>query len=87
MATEVWLMYDNNDAGFKGTVFGGMRLGLPVRLVPYDTEQPSDLTVEQVQLALSRPVDFHRWFLSSASAQKLLRDRRNAQKKKNEAYD
>lgn len=78
MAGEVWWFLDNNGAGFEGTVVAGRTIGVPSRIVPYDADQPSDLRVHEVQLALSHVIDFHRWFLSSTPAQELWRERLRA---------
>lgn len=80
MATEVWLWLDNNEAGLKGTVISGMQFGLPVRVIPYPDErqQPSDLTSEEIQLALLNAKDFTRWLLDTPPAMDLYRARQSA---------
>lgn len=62
---DVWLMLDNNRAGQHGTERVGRRLmrSLTVRKIEYPTEQPSDLTPEQVRRALDNPPYFDLWYL------------------------
>jgi DNA primase len=78
MASEVWLWHDNNEAGFRGTVLSGMNFGLPVRVISYPDErqQPSDLSVEEIQLALQYSKDFTRWLLDTPAAMSLYQERR-----------
>lgn len=77
MANEVWLFLDNNQAGLVGTVLSGSGLGLPTRIIPYpdEREQPSDLSEEEILLALQQPKDFTRWLLETPAAMQILRDR------------
>lgn len=81
LASEVFLFLDNNKAGFHGTVWAGMDLGVPTRLVSYpdDREQPSDLTKEEIQLALTEVTDFHKWLLTTPEAMDVYRERREKQ--------
>jgi DNA primase len=78
MSSEIWLWFDNNESGMRGTVISGMQLGLPVRVVPYpdEREQPSDLTIEEIQLALATTKDFTRWLLDTPPAMELYQERR-----------
>lgn len=79
MSTELWLWFDNNAAGLRGTVLSGMYAGLPVRVIPYpdDREQPSDLNEEEIALALGRAKDFTRWLLETPEAMEIYQDRRS----------
>lgn len=80
IATEIWLWLDNNEAGMRGTVISAMGFGLPVRVIDYpdDREQPSDLTVEEIQLALSQSRDFTRWLLDTPPAMEVYQQRRRS---------
>lgn len=85
MATEIWLWLDNNAAGFKGTVYSAMEFGLPVRIIQYpdDREQPDDLSVEEIQLALAHPKDFTRWLMDDPEAMGLYQERRRRRQQYN----
>lgn len=78
MASEVYFMLDQNNAGLRGTVLAGMRMGLPTRVIPYPDErpQPSDLLPEELLLAFSTARDFHRWLVETPPAMEIYRERR-----------
>lgn len=78
MASEVYIMLDQNNAGLRGTVLAGMSLGLPTRIIPYpdEREQPSDLLPEELLLAFSSATDFHRWLMVTPPAMEMYRERR-----------
>lgn len=78
MASEAWLFYDNHGPGMRGTVISGMNFGIPVRVIPYpdDREQPSDLNVGEIQLALACAKDFTRWLQETPDAFEVYLDRR-----------
>lgn len=84
LGTEVWLFLDNNEAGLRGTVISGMEFGLPVRIIPYpdEREQPSDLTVAEIQLALMQTRDFTRWLLDTPPAMEIFQERRRSRQEK-----
>lgn len=83
MASEVYIMLDDNEAGMRGTVFSGMKLGVPTRVVTYPTGkpagpkglQPSDLNTEELLLALSEAKDFYRWLHDTPPAFALYEER------------
>jgi DNA primase len=89
MGSEIWLFYDNNAAGLKGSVISGMEFGLPVRIVPYpdEREQPSDLTSEEIQLALMKAQDFTRWLLDSPKAWEVFLERKQRLQEKRRQYE
>lgn len=78
MGTEVWLWLDNNWPGLSGQVSSAMKFGAPVRIVEYPDarEQPSDLSSEEIQLALSRVRDFTRWLLETPPAMEIYQEKR-----------
>lgn len=82
MASEVYMMLDNNKAGILGTLRAGSVLGVPTRVLSYpdEREQPSDLDHDEILLALSHPRDFHRWLLETPVASAAFRERRARQK-------
>lgn len=65
MGGAIYLFFDNDDAGKKATFYTGckLRLALPVRVVPYleAVRQPTDLSPEIVQEAVSKAVDHNIW--------------------------
>lgn len=88
MGTEIWMFLDNNAAGMRGTVISAMEFGLPVRIVPYpdEREQPSDLTTEEIQLALMQTQDFTRWLLDTPTAWEVFQERRRSRQEQKK-YD
>jgi DNA primase len=91
MASEVYIMLDDNAAGLRGTVFTGLKLGIPVRVIPYPDKpagpkglQPSDLTPEELLLALSEAKDFYRWLHETPAAFALYRERQERKKQVSE---
>jgi DNA primase len=88
MASEFYIMLDGNDAGMRGTVIAGMRMGIPVRVCPYLTDkepgpkglQPSDLEPDELLLALSEAKDFYRWLQENPAAMSVYRERKAQEK-------
>jgi DNA primase len=82
MASSVYFMLDQNEAGLSGTVLAGMRVGVPTYVIPYpdEREQPSDLLPEELLLAFSSATDFHRWLADTPSAMDVYRERRSRQR-------
>ena len=60
MGGAVYLFLDNDPAGQKGVQFISRQLGktLKVRIVHYEEHQPTDLSPQQVQEAVSKAVDY-----------------------------
>ncbi len=88
MSSEFYIMLDDNEAGIKGTVIAGMKMGIPVRVVPYPNKpagpkglQPSDLDPEELLLALSEAKDFYRWLQETPVALAMYRERMARKKK------
>lgn len=82
MASELYIMLDDNQAGLRGTVFTGLKMGIPVRVLSYPDKpagpkglQPSDLNAEELLLALSEAKDFYRWLQETPKANELYRER------------
>lgn len=69
MDVPVYIMLDNNEAGFTGAVLTGRELpsGLqsPVSIVTYEKSQPSDLSQAEIIEALHRAAPFHTWFMTT----------------------
>jgi len=67
MGVPVYIMLDNNEAGFSGALQTGRALpsGLfsPVSIVAYDKPQPSDLSAAEVIEALLQATAFDAWFV------------------------
>lgn len=91
MASEVYIMLDDNTAGVRGTVFTGLKMGIPVRVLTYPDKpagpkglQPSDLDAEELLLALSEAKDFYRWLHETPSAFALYRERQERKKQVSE---
>lgn len=87
MASEFYIMLDDNEAGIRGTVIAGMRMGIPVRVCSYpDKEagpkglQPSDLDEGELLLALSEAKDFYTWLYENPAALALYRERKSQEK-------
>lgn len=88
MASEFYIMLDDNDAGLRGTVIAGMKMGIPVRVCPYITDkepgpkglQPSDLEPDELLLALSEAKDFYTWLQQNPEALELYRERKAQEK-------
>lgn len=82
MASEVYIMLDDNHAGMRGTVFAGMKLGIPTRVITYPDKpagpkglQPSDLDRDELILALSDAKDFYGWLHDTPEAFTIYRER------------
>ncbi len=62
MGGPVYLMLDNNEAGFKGTLRAAARTSpsLPTFIVEYETEQPDQLTREGAEAAVAAATDWFR---------------------------
>jgi DNA primase len=59
----IYLMFDNDAAGFQGTLAAGQQLwNHAVNVVLYDREQPSDLQPEEVVDALLSAEKFDSWY-------------------------
>lgn len=63
LGAPVYIMLDNDQAGRKGREYIGRTLSksLPVKVVEYDTPQPSDLGQDAVFEALEGATEFHCW--------------------------
>lgn len=65
LGATVYVMYDNDDAGYRGRDYAGAALAdsLPVKIVEFDKEkhQPTDLTVVEVQDAIFSATDYAVW--------------------------
>jgi DNA primase len=63
-AATILVMFDNDDAGWGGRIDVGRALArghADVRIVEYETHQPSDLTTEEVHEAIETAVDYRLW--------------------------
>jgi hypothetical protein len=88
MASEFYIMLDDNDAGMRGTVIAGMKMGIPVRVCSYPTDkeagpkglQPSDLDEQELLLALSEAKDFYTWLNQNPGALAVYRERKAQEK-------
>jgi DNA primase len=63
-ADAVYLMLDNDDAGYEGRVNAGRALSKAlsdVRIVEYEADQPSDLDGEGIHEALHGATEYHLW--------------------------
>lgn len=65
MGVPVFLMLDNDDAGRKGRDFIGSFISksLPVKVVEYEGDQPSDMQPDLVQQAISQAKDYYLWVI------------------------
>ena len=93
MASELYIMLDDNPAGIRGTVFAGLKLGIPVRVIPYPDKdagpkglQPSDLTSEELLLALSEAKDFYVWLQETPEALEIYQERLAKKKQVSEDF-
>jgi len=67
-AGTYYLMLDKDDAGLVGTAYAGQRILSSlgnVRVVQYETHQPSDLPEEEIHNALRHTVDYVEWALDN----------------------
>jgi DNA primase len=63
-AATVYVMLDNDDAGWGGRLAIGRALARAlndVRIVEYEAEQPSDLTTDEITDALRTATEYHLW--------------------------
>lgn len=63
-ARTVYVMLDNDDAGYGGRLSVGRALARSlndVRIVEYDADQPSDLTTEEILTAINTATEYHLW--------------------------
>ncbi len=67
MGVPVYLMMDNDAAGKKGRSYVAPLLAqsLPVKIVEYEGDQPSDITPESVHQALKCAKDYYLWAIQS----------------------
>jgi DNA primase len=63
LGASIYLMLDNNEAGWKGTRKIGTELApsLDVKVVPYQEEQPSDLAPEVILSQVNNAIDYYTW--------------------------
>ena len=63
-AATLYVMLDNDDAGFGGRIDIGRTLTrghADVRMVEYPADQPSDLTTEEIHEAIDTATEYHLW--------------------------